>query len=233
MRGIDRKKRLFEDIVRLRRVERELPGSRDVVAVRASLEAELGATVSRRLAASLLGMSHTALTRWIMSGDIPVVPTVAGREDVPVPALLDLYEAVTRERAAGTRRRHLLEPAISESRERARRLQVRELVPELASGVEGHRRAELRSLAYHRALASRLRRPMLEEALHTIWQWRDAETIDSRYAERWEEILRRPVPEVRRRIGEDTPAARDLRQTSPFAGMLSEAERHAILEQVR
>jgi hypothetical protein len=59
---IDRKKELFENTVRLRRVGREPPG-KDISAVRAALERQLGETVSRRLAARLLGVSHTALDR--------------------------------------------------------------------------------------------------------------------------------------------------------------------------
>jgi hypothetical protein len=70
---VDRKQALFENIVRLRRAGREAPGSRDIASVRAALELELGETVSRRLAARVLGVSHTALDRWIKSGDLPVV----------------------------------------------------------------------------------------------------------------------------------------------------------------
>lgn len=233
MSASDRKRQLFTNVVRLRRAERAMPENRDIVGVRASLEAELGATVSRRLAASLLGLSHTALARWIAAGDIPVVPSTAGRDEVPIPALLDLYEAVAREREAKAVRRHLLEPVLTERRERARRLRVAELVPELAGEAAGHRRAELRSLAYHRTLAPQLRRSAVDDALHLIWQWREQGTIDPRYADRWEHVLGMPVPGVRRFIGEDSEQARELRQTSPFAGMLSEPERRAILEQVR
>jgi hypothetical protein len=50
-----------------------LPGNRDIVAVRTALEKELGETVSNRLAASLLGVSHTALARWIKAGDLATV----------------------------------------------------------------------------------------------------------------------------------------------------------------
>jgi hypothetical protein len=228
-----RKRHLWNDIVRLRRVERAVPENRDVVAVRASLEDQLGPSVSQRLAASLLGVSHTALGRWIASGDVPTVPTPAGRKEVPVPALLDLYETVEHEREMGRRRRHLIEPAIAAQRDRARRLRVRDLVPELADGADGHRRAELRALAYHRALAPRLSRPMIDDARHLLWTWRERGSIDARHADRWERLMEQPAADVRRAIGEDTPAARELRQTSPFAGMLSEPERRAILEQVR
>lgn len=77
---IERKTRLFNNIVRLRCAEREAPKSRDIVTVRAALEEELGETVSRRLAARLLGVSHTALARWVHAGDLPVVFSSAGRE---------------------------------------------------------------------------------------------------------------------------------------------------------
>ena len=73
---------------------------------------------------------------------------------------------------------------------------------------------------------------MVEEALRLVWKWRDQGRIDSRYADQWEELLRMPVAEVRRAISEDSDRGRDLRQNSPFAGMLSEPERRRILEQV-
>jgi hypothetical protein len=230
---IDHRRELFTNIARLRRAERGAPDSRDIVAVRTSLEAELGPTVSRRLAASLLGLSPTALGRWIETGDIPVVPNVTGRDEVPVPALLDLHDAVNDQRAAGTRRRHVLEPVLSERRERARRLDVAELVPPTPGDATGHRRADIRGLAYHRALAPQLRRSSINDARHLIWQWREQGTIDPRHADRWERVLGQPIPEIRRIIGEDTDESRELRQTSPFAGMLSEPERRAIIEQTR
>lgn len=230
---IERKSRLFNNIVRLRRAEREAPNSRDLVAVRAALEEDLGETLSRRLAARLLGVSHTALARWIQGGDLPVVFSSAGREEVPVVALLDLYEAVNRERQAGRRSRHLLEPTMSEGRSRAQRIRSQDLVPSHCVPTGGHRRAELRSLVYHRALARRVRRREIDDARHLIWKWRDQGKIDARYADQWEDVLGGSVAEVRRTISEDSPFARDLRQSSPFAGMLSEAERRKVLQEIR
>ncbi|MGH2969777.1 MAG: hypothetical protein ACRDK0_12045 [Solirubrobacteraceae bacterium] len=232
MSALDRKRELFNNIVRLRRAAREVPDNRDIIMVRSALERELGETVSLRLAASLLGVSHTALRRWIRAGDLPTVFSRSGRDEVPVSALVELYEAVQRERRPGGRRSHVLEPIMSEGRARAERLRAHELVPGDDDG-NGHDRAERRSLAYHRALGRRLRRPMVDHARQTLWQWRDAGTIDPLYADQWEEVLRKPVAEVRRMIGEDSQTGRDLRQNSPFAGMLSEAERRRILQQVR
>jgi hypothetical protein len=235
---VDRKQRLFDAIVRLRRAERRIPPNEDIVAVRAMLEEELGATMSRRLAARVLGVDHKSLDRWIRSGDLPVVETRSGRTEVPVTAVAELYDAVSEERAIGTRSRHHLEPSLTAGRRRAENLRPHELVEGAGNGNgnrnrNGHGRAERRSLAYHRALAKRLRRPMVDDALKLVWQWRDTGRIDHRYAAQWEDVLRRPVADVRRIISEDSERGRDLRQNSPFAGMLSEAERRRINDEVR
>ena len=227
---VDRKRRLFEAIIRLRRAERNGAPDRDVVAVRSMLEEDLGETMSRRMAARLLGVDHKALERWIRAGDLPVVHTAGGRSEVPVADVVELYENVSATRAEGRRTRHHLEPSLTAGRRRAERLRPAELV-EPGDG-DGHDRAERRSLAYHRALARRLRRPMVDDALRLLWKWRDQGRIDERYAEQWEQLLRRPVADVRRGISEDTERARDMRQNSPFAGMLSEAERRRINEEI-
>jgi len=121
---------------------------------------------------------------------------------------------------------------MARGRERADRLDVTALMPATAGGV-GHERAERRSLAYHRALSRSLDQRMVDDALRQVWKWRLRGQIDSRYAERWERLLRRPLPEVRQAISADSQEATDLRQTSPFAGMLGEPERRKIFEQVR
>ncbi len=232
MGSVDRKKALFENIERLRRVERDLPPNRDLVAVRTALEAELGETVSRRLTAHLLGVSHTALDRWVDAGDIPLVFTPSGQRAVPVEALLDLRESVAAERGAGGSSRRPLEPVMARRRERADRLDVAALLPP-DSASKGHDRAARRSLAYHRALARSLDRRMVDAALRQVWKWRLQGRIDPHYAERWERVLREPVADVRRTISEDSQDAGDLRQSSPFAGMLSEPERRKLIQLVR
>ena len=109
-------------------------------------------------------------------------------------------------------------------------LRPRELVG--ADDRNGHGRAERRSLAYHRALAKRLTRSMVDEALRLVWKWREHGSIDDRYADDWEQVLGESMPRIRRIIGEDSQRGRDLRQNSPFAGMLSEAERRRINEDI-
>jgi hypothetical protein len=188
--------------------------------------------VTRALAARFLQVSHTAFNRWVAAGDVPTVISVRGRKEVPVDSLLDLQEKVNEERRTGRRRRHHLEPTMSAARSRAQGMRPAR-GPEFDNGGdESHRRAELRSLAYHRALAPRLRRPMLDEAERKVHQWSEDGRIDQRYAREWLELLRRPMHEIRRVISADDARGRDLRQTSPLAGLLSEPERRKILERV-
>jgi hypothetical protein len=217
-----------ENIARLRRAERQTP-SADIAAVREDLESQLDGTVSRNLAARLLGVSHTALNNWIKTGDVPVVISKRGRQEVPISTVLDLQEEVAGQRSSGNRKLHLLEPAMVEARRRAERMRPGVRFPQVAGDLDPHRRAELRSLAYHRALAPRLRRPVVEQAQRKLRRWQEEEKIDARYAQAWEEVLALPMAEIRATIAADDARGRDLRQNSPFGGMLSEAERRKIL----
>ncbi|HEX2265787.1 MAG TPA: hypothetical protein VHH14_05840 [Solirubrobacterales bacterium] len=228
--GIKERERVLENIARLRRAERESP-SADVAAVREDLEAQLGGAVSRSLSAKLLGVSHTALNNWIATGDVPVVISERGRKEVPIPALLELRERVEEERSAGRRRLHTLEPVMVEARRRAERMRPRALIADSRRSGP-HRAPELRSLAYHRAIAPRLRRPMVDEAQRKLERWREEGKVDPRYARAWEEVFALPMPELRKAITADDERGRDLRQNSPFAGLLSEPERRKILEAV-
>ena len=224
---VERKQELFENIVRLRRAARRSPGSSDISAVRVSLEIELGETVSRRLAARVLGVSHTALDRWVKAGDLPVVYSEKGRVEVPVPALLDLYDSVDAGRADSPR--YPLTHTMVRHREAAQRLKI-PLSRDRGDG--GHDRARARSLVYHHAVAARLSLSIVEEARHVLLRWREQGRIDERYADRWEQLLERSLPEIRRALVEESQEADDLRQSSPFAGVLSEPERLRIVREV-
>jgi hypothetical protein len=228
--GIRERERILENIARLRRAEKENP-SADIAIVREDLEAQLGGAVSRNLSASLLGVSHTALNNWIAAGDVPFVISERGRKEVPIPALLELRDRVAEERRSGRRKLHTLEPVMTEARRRAERMRPRRVAGSRHRS-DPHRAPELRSLAYHRALAPRLRRPMIDEAQRKLRRWRDEGRIDSRYAQRWEDIFAMPMAEIRKAITADDERGRDLRQNSPLAGLLSEPERRKILETV-
>jgi hypothetical protein len=74
---------------------------------------------------------------------------------------------------------------------------------------------------------------MVDEARHVLFRWRDQARIDPLYADRWEDVLSRPLTEIRRTLVDESPEVDDLRQSSPFAGMLSEAERRRIISEFR
>lgn len=228
--GIRERERILENIARLRRAEKKAP-SADIATVREDLESQLGGTVSRSLSANLLGVSHTALNNWIAAGDIPVVISERGRKEVPIPTLLELQDRVAEERRSGRRKLHTLEPIMTEARRRAERMR-----PRAVSGSrrrsDPHRTPELRSLAYHRALAPRLRRPMIDEAQRKLRRWTEDGRVDPRYAKAWENVFEMPMAEIRKAISADDERGRDLRQNSPLAGLLSEPERRKILETV-
>lgn len=229
--GVSERKRIFENIARLRRAEQQT-GNRDVALVREDLEADLGGTVSRSLAASLLGVSHTALNNWVAAGDLPTVITPRGRKEVPLPTLLDLYERVAEERMSGRRKLHTLEPVMTEARRRAERMRPGAPLSKGRDRSDPHRVPELRSLAYHRALAPRLRRPAIDEAQRKLARWKRDGRIDPRHAEAWEDVFAMSMADIRKAIAADDPRGRDLRQISPLAGLLSEPERRRILEKV-
>lgn len=229
--GIRERERILENIARLKRAEKNAP-DKDVATVREDLESQLGGTVSRNLSANLLGVSHTALNNWIASGDIPVVISESGRKEVPISVLLELRDRVDEERRAGRRKLHLLEPVMTEARRRAKRMRPRATISRARRGDEPHRAAELRGLAYHRVLAPRLRRPMIDEAQRRLRRWREDGRIDPRAAQAWEDVFAMPITEIRKAITADDEHGRDLRQNSPLAGLLSEPERRKILGKV-
>jgi hypothetical protein len=77
-----------------------------------------------------------------------------------------------------------------------------------------------------------LRRQNVDDARQLIGKWLAQGRIDSRYADAWQELLSEPLPVIRGAMSADTDQMRDLRQNSPFAGLLSEAERERVLRAV-
>jgi len=225
------REKTLENIALLRRAEGDAQNA-DVALVREDLEGQLGGTVSRSLAASLLGVSHTALNNWISAGDVPTVISPRGRKEVPIPVVMELREAVEEERRAGRRKLHMLEPVMVEARRRAERIPIGKVAPDSGARSDPHRAPELRSLAYHRAVAHRLRRPVIDAARRKLRRWQREEKIDPRCAEVWEEVFAMPMADIRKAITADDQRGRDLRQNSPLAGLLTEPERRRIMEGV-
>jgi len=127
----------------------------------------------------------------------------------------------TRQRAAGLRLTMRWLPARSAA---------------ISPGLLKHRIIEARSLAMHCLIARKIEidRRLLATARRNLEKW------ISRYGdgaprtlEEWREILGRPWPEIAALItGTDDSAVR-LRQSSPFAGVLTPAERERVYEAFR
>ncbi len=97
----------------------------------------------------------------------------------------------------------------------------------------GHRTAELRSIALHRLVAGRLDDAVLEAARDRVERWiADGGPVGTDSALRWRELLSEPPPILAQRIVEDTEEMRDLRQNTPFAGVLSNHERWQVVAEV-
>jgi hypothetical protein len=232
MASVVESKELVEGIVRLRRAERTSAAAADVSPVRRQLEDRLGPTLSRSRAAQILGVSQTALDRWVAAGQIPIVLTPAGRREVPRRFVIELREAIGELRGKSSGR-HPLAAALAARREAARQAIGGAAVSSGAGRAEGHLTAERRSLALHRVIADRLDEGMVEEARERVEWLRAGGHLHPRYADRWAELLSQSIPEIAAAIGVDDQDGADLRQNSPFAGVLNEQERRRIIETVR
>lgn len=73
---------------------------------------------------------------------------------------------------------------------------------------------------------------MVDEARHVLFRWKEQGRIDRRYAAQWDLLLARSIPELRGALVDESQEADDLRQNSPFAGVLSEPERRRIMHEV-
>lgn len=224
---------LVDSIVQLRRVARSADGAArdEIESVLANLEAAAGPTVSRAEAARLLGISQTALDRWIAKGEISAVVTPGGRREIPLSRLVDLLEEL--EPRPGETRPRPVASVIRERRRRAEDLDTEALLPSRRARSRTHRAAELEALAYHRAVARRLDDALVREALKRLRRWREERRIHPRWANEWDRILAMPIPQIAKAIGSDTDQARALRQSSPFAGALTDQERRRIVRAVQ
>lgn len=234
MISLQHKERLINDAVLLRCAERRSPTIGSLPFVRDDLEQLAGPTITRAMAGRLLGISQPAVDRWIAEGELPAVISPAGRREVPLRPLVDLACEVRERRLEAPGDRHPLAAVLRRRQADARCLDRDVVLPSRyrREDLGGHRRAELRALAYHRVVATRLEDRLVDDVRRRLARWRAEGKIDDRYAQRWEQVLGKPLGTIRRVIAQDTPEARDLRQSSPFAGTLTEQERRRILELV-
>lgn len=98
-----------------------------------------------------------------------------------------------------------------------------------------HDLAEKRSLAYHQAVARRLldEPALVEQARERLAAWIDEGGRAAPLARRWVEVLGRPLPEIVAFLNSDSDEARQLRQATPFAGLLPPRQRWQLWKDVR
>jgi hypothetical protein len=98
-----------------------------------------------------------------------------------------------------------------------------------------HRLAEERSLAFHRAVADKLASEpeTLERARGRVRSWLESGDVAPFYARAWDEVLSRPLSQIRAFLEEDSERARALRQVTPFAGAIDARTRWRIWREVR
>lgn len=104
------------------------------------------------------------------------------------------------------------------------------------SPFSSHRLLEARSLAMHVVIAQKIERE--PELLHiprdNLKRWKARwENEAPAWYDEWCNIMSRPWPEIAAIITEPSEEGARLRQSSPFAGVLSAAERKRIYEAFR
>jgi hypothetical protein len=106
----------------------------------------------------------------------------------------------------------------------------------LTPGLLKHRIIEARSLAMHCLIARKIAADpaLLDAARRNLAAWQ-ARYGDSppRALEEWRAILERPWPDIAALITDPGESATRLRQSSPFAGVLTAAERKRVYEAFR
>jgi hypothetical protein len=220
-----------ESIVRLRRAIRQSEAElvQDLEATLSYLEGIVGPTLSRAETARLLGISQTALDRWVAKGDIPALLTPTGRREVPLAQVVDLLERIEERADEGP---HALAHVLRDRRRSAAAIPEDDFLPRRRPRPRTHRVPGLHALAYHRVVANRLDEVLVRDARKRLVRWEKEGRIDPRWARQWEQILGLPLPRIAKAITSDSERGRALRQSSPFAGSLTEHERRRIAQAV-
>lgn len=109
------------------------------------------------------------------------------------------------------------------------------LVLESTFVMDPHRLSEERSIAYHRVIAERmLRQPEIrEKALQRVQTWMASAAEAPFYARKWAEILTGDLSSIAAFLTARSELAFELRQSSPFAGVLTPEERWRIWRETR
>ena len=120
------------------------------------------------------------------------------------------------------------------------RAEVEPLVDELqrqqqnASPVN-HDLAEARSLEIHRLVAERVREDprLVGAALRRVEAWRADGKMSTPYADSWKELLGGPLERLIEVLRDPGEKAKELRQCTPFVGVIDQQTRLRIWRDVR
>lgn len=106
------------------------------------------------------------------------------------------------------------------------------VVPQLYSA---HRLAEARSIAMHALIAGKLAcdPALLSKPRRNLENWSARWSHPPRWVDEWRRILDRPWPQIAALMTEPSERAARLRQSSPFAGVLTPEERLRIYDAFR
>lgn len=100
--------------------------------------------------------------------------------------------------------------------------------------MDRHRLAEERSVALHREVTRRLRADPrhLDAARARVAGWLATGDVAAVYAQRWRAILDLPLADLCATLVDLGQSARDLRQRTPFAGVVDARTRWRIWREV-
>ena len=95
-----------------------------------------------------------------------------------------------------------------------------------------HNRLDARSLALHELVARKIEASpaLLDKARANLRRWQVSSDSPSLAFAEWEHILDEPLEQVLALLVERSERATRLRQSSPFCGILTEAERRVVYE---
>ena len=104
------------------------------------------------------------------------------------------------------------------------------------AGYSSHRLLEARSLAMHAVIARKIERDpaLLNIPRNNLERWSGRWENDApAWLDEWRQVMARPWAEIAALITEPSEEAARLRQSSPFAGVLTATERKRIYEAFR
>jgi hypothetical protein len=104
-----------------------------------------------------------------------------------------------------------------------------------AVSYSDHRLHDIRSLALHALVAKKLAKDtrLIGVAKRNLARWKKGRPNPLGYLAEWEQLLSRPIPEVLDVLTAMNERATRLRQSSPFAGVLSPKERKRLFDAFR